>query len=271
VSRRKIQGLQILLTGASSGIGRALAKQLFERGASIIVTARREERLKALQDELLSANIDKTSLGRMLVCSGDITNADFRQELVQLVTSEWGKLDVLMNNAGAGALGEFASAKPERLRSVMELDFFAPVELTRLMLPLLRAGQRPAIVNVGSVLSHRAVPMKSEYCAAKFALRGWSEALRCELLDDGIEVLQASPSTTKSEFFDALVDSDAKIRNVSVGAMPAEQVAEIIVASLARSRREVIISWGGKALVWAGQFFPGLTDRILARFANQKP
>ena len=89
----------------------------------------------------------------------------------------------------------------------MEIDFFAPVELTRLCLPVLERGKRPAVLNVGSVLSHRAVPNKSEYCAAKFAMRGWTESLRVELQSKKIDVLMLSPSTTRSEFFDSLVDT----------------------------------------------------------------
>src|SRR5204862_1887651 len=116
---------------------------------------------------------------------------------------EFGGLDALVNNAGIGALGRFDQADEARLRQVMEVNFFAPAEFVREALPHLKAGNRPIVVNIGSVLGHRAVPEKSEYCASKFALHGFSDALRAELAPLGIDVLLVSPSTTTSEFFAA--------------------------------------------------------------------
>jgi short-subunit dehydrogenase len=152
----------------------------------------------------------------------------------------------------------------------MEIDFFAPAELTRLCIPLLKSGTgkypaRPAILNIGSVLAHRAVPNKSEYCAAKFALRGWAESLRVELADQGIDVLMVSPSTTRSEFFDSLVDTAADTKSRSLGSMSPERVAQLALTALRNSKRDMILSLGGKALVAMGRWFPGLTDRILAK------
>ncbi len=121
---------------------------------------------------------------------------------------------------------------------------------------------------VGSVLSHRAVPLKSEYCAAKFALRGWSEALRCELARDKIDVLQISPSTTRSEFFDSLVDTNKDQRSRSFGSKSPNAVARLAIKGLRSSKRDIIISLGGKGLVWAGRFFPNIVDRILNRAAQ---
>jgi len=176
-------------------------------------------------------------------------------------------VDVLINNAGAGAIGRFDDATSDRLRRVMEIDFFAPVELTRLCLPLLERGRRPAILNIGSVLAHRAVPNKSEYCAAKFAVRGWAESLRVELAKQNIEVLMLSPSTTRSEFLDALVETKSEEKSRSLSSMSSERVAELAISTLVRSKREMVLSLGGKTLVWAGRLFPRITDRILGRFA----
>lgn len=267
--RRKLNGLRIVVTGASSGIGREIALQLAQRGAHVLATARREPKLHELAQELAD-KATKNAIGTIEVIPGDITDAPFRESLAAWCRQHWGGVDVLVNNAGAGAIGSFAVSQPDRIRRVMELDFFAPVELTRLMLPLLRKGTRPAIMNIGSVLSHRAVPMKSEYCAAKFALRGWSEALRCELAREKIDVLQISPSTTRSEFFDALIDTDKNQTSDSIGSMSPKKVAAIAIAGLVRSRREIVLSLGGKSLVWAGRIFPNLLDRILSRQPNRQ-
>ncbi len=260
MARRTLQATRILVTGASSGIGWEITMQLCKRGARVLATARRIERLLELQEQCKQLGYD------LHILPGDLTQQQHREALVAEATLKLGGLDVLINNAGAGAIGPFREATSERLRTVMEIDFFAPVELTRLCLPLLEKGTRPAILNIGSVLSHRAVPNKSEYCASKFAMRGWSESLRVELASKKIEVLMLSPSTTRSEFFDSLVETDSNQRSPSVGSMSPQQVAKQAISVLVRSKREMILSFGGKALVWAGRLFPTLTDRILGRF-----
>lgn len=261
MARRQLKGARILVTGASSGIGRALCVRLCKHGACVLATARREDRLVRLQADCAELP------GTLQFIAGDLTLDSHREAILQWVDSQWGGIDVLVNNAGVGAIGRFDEATQDRLRQVMEVDFFAPVELTRLCLPWLRKGNRAAILNVGSVLAHRAVPNKSEYCAAKFAIRGWSESLRVELAKEGIDVLMLSPSTTRSEFFDSLVDTNPQEKSRSVGSMSSDRVAQLAVSVLVRSKREMILSVGGRALVWAGRLFPRLTDRLLSRFA----
>ncbi len=261
MARRDLTKARILLTGASSGIGRELTIQLCQRGAFVLATARRLERLQELE------NICHDLPGHVHILAGDLTCERHRQALVDEAASRWNGLDGLINNAGAGAIGRFDDATSDRLRKVMEIDFFAPVELTRLCLPLLERGIRPAILNIGSVLSHRAVPNKSEYCAAKFAMRGWAESLRVELARKKIEVLMLSPSTTRSEFLESLVETNVDEKSQSLGSMSSERVAQLAISTLVRSKREMIISLGGKALVWAGRLFPRITDRVLGRFA----
>lgn len=261
MARRTLKDARIIVTGASSGIGRALAIQLCHRGAHVLATARRLDRLNELQE------VCQVLPGKLTILPGDLTSDDHRHAIRLKATSQWNALDVLINNAGAGAIGRFDVATSERLRRVMEIDFFAPVELTRTCLPLLERGRRPAILNIGSVLSHRAVPNKSEYCAAKFAMRGWAESLRVELVSKSIEVLMLSPSTTSSEFLEALVDTQASEKSKSMGSMLPERVAKLAISALVRSKREMVLSLGGKSLVWAGRLFPRLTDRILGKFA----
>ncbi len=259
---RRLSALKILVTGASSGIGQQLALQLASRGANVLATARRTERLQQLQNQFESSADGKR--GKISILPGDLTESKHRQAVIDWIEANWGSLDVLVNNAGSGAIGRFAEASPERMRKVMEIDFFAPVELTRLALPFLRLGQRPAIMIIGSVLAIRAVPKKSEYCAAKFALRGWADALRCELAREKIEVLQIHPSTTRSEFFESLTDTSSAEKSASIGSMEPQAVAKSAISALVRSRREMILSPGGKLLVWASARFPKLVDRIVS-------
>jgi short-subunit dehydrogenase len=260
MARRKIEGLRTIVTGASSGIGREIAIELARQRAKLIVTARRAERLEEVLAELRTLHADAVSV------VGDIVDAATRRELVEAADREFGGLDALVNNAGIGAIGPFINADEDRLRRVMEVNFFAPVELIRLALPLLRGGNRPIIANVSSVLGHRAVPNKSEYCASKFAMHGFSDALRCELASNGVDVLIISPSTTSSEFFDGVIDKQDNTHDRMSHAMPPQVVARKTVKAMRCGKHEVILSVGGKALVWLDRLCPAMMNRVLARF-----
>jgi short-subunit dehydrogenase len=202
----------------------------------------------------------------LLPIIGDITDPMVRQRVVESATSiRDGAVDLLVNNAGIGAIGDFAEATPERLRRVMEVNFFAPAELIRDLIPALRRGRASVICNIGSVLGHRAVPGKSEYCASKFALHGLSDALRAELARDKIQVTLVSPSTTRSEFFDSLIETDSGQESKSLGSWPPERVARTTLAAIRARRSEVICSLGGKALVYADRLAPPLMNVILAK------
>jgi short-subunit dehydrogenase len=260
MARRKIDGARTLVTGASSGIGREIALALARRGARLVLTARREDRLLALADEI-------EGLGhRAYLVAGDITDDALRQGVLDVVRTEFGALDLLVNNAGVGAIGPFAEADDQRLRQVMEVNFFAPAALLRSSISLLQAGVRPMIVNVSSVLGHRAVPYKSEYCASKFALHGLSDAIRAEFTRLGIDVLLVSPSTTRTEFFDSVLESNAELPWLALGGMRAAAVANKAVRAIRRGRHEIILTPGGKLLVWFDRLCPPIVNRLVARF-----
>lgn len=260
MARREIAGSRVLVTGASSGIGREIARQLTRLGARAVVTARRAERLQQLAEQIVAAG------GSARAVAGDITDPEFRQQVLDTAVQHYGGLDVLVNNAGLGAIGPFKTAEPRRLRSVMEVNFFAPVELTRFALPLLQQGNRPLVVNIGSVLGHRAVPGKSEYCASKFAIHGFSDALRAELAPLGVDVLLVSPSTTQSEFFHRALDNQGPPARIGARPMPACVVARKTVRAMRRGQHEIILSPGGKLLVWLDRLCPPLANRLTARF-----
>ena len=261
VASRNLAGKRIVLTGASSGIGWYLATQLIGAGASVIVDGRREERLRDLR-------LSVGNCRRLIAVPGDLCSPDHRRILIATAIEQFGGLDLLINNAGIGAIGAFEQASPDRLRQILEVDFFAAAELTRLAIPQLKKGNEPAICNVNSVLGYRGVPGKSEYCAAKFAMRGWTESLRLELRPFGVDVLAVSPSTTRSEFFSSLIQSDKNAKSPSLGAQSSEKVARSIISAIKRRRLDSILSPGGKALVWLSQLLPRVTDNLLLRYAT---
>jgi short-subunit dehydrogenase len=262
--RRALANARVLLTGASSGIGRELALALARRGARLLFSARRGELLASLAEECRQLGTQAEFL------AGDVTDGGFRAALIDRAGISFSGLDVLVNNAGVSAHGLFAGSDEATLRQIMEVNFFAPVELTRIALPLLRSGRKPAIVNIGSILGHRGVPFNGEYVASKFALRGWTEALRAELAGDGIDVLLISPGTTETEFFDHLIASRGKLPWGKSGAISAAAVAEQTVRALERRRHEIFPNWRGHALVLANRLFPRLVDRAITRWSRSK-
>lgn len=258
--KRQLDRRRVLVTGASSGIGEAIARQLARFQTSLLVTARRADRLDSL-----ALDLQKLGAEEVVAIAGDVTMADHRDELVRTAAETFGGLDILINNAGIGGIGTFATADEDRLRQIMEVNFFAPVELMRATLPLLKASDDGVIVNVGSVLGHCAVPKKSEYCASKFAMHGITDALRMELSKEGIDLMLISPSTTRSEFFDHALRS-GNVATSNKMAMSPTRVAQATIRAMRVRRRETILSIGGKSLVYANRIFPGLMSRLLRRF-----
>ena len=260
MSRREIQGSRALVTGASSGIGRELAVQLAGGGADVVVVARREERLKELAEQIVADG------GRIETIAGDITDRQTRRDAVETAESSFGGLDILINNAGVGALGPFEHSDPDRLRTVFEVNFFALVEMTRLALPLLKRGTNPMVVNVSSILGHRGTPYSSEYSASKFAVQGFSEAIRAELARHGVGVLVVSPGTTETEFFDAVIERTGDPAWPEHKPVPASHVARQTVRAIRSRRHEIIPYKWGKVLCWLNRLSPALVDRLMARY-----
>jgi len=261
MGRRLLNNRRILLTGASSGIGRALALQLAPFGTRLLLVARSEAPLANLASEL--KHLGAASAEAIV---GDVTDAELRGLIAQRIQDDWGALDLLINNAGISAHGRFGGSSPEVLRKIMEVNFFAAAELVRETLPLLKSGEDPLLVNIGSILGHRGVPFNSEYCASKFALRGWSEAIRPELVRDGIDVLLVSPGTTDTEFFEHLIAKGEKLPWGEQKGLPAEKAAAQIVRAIERRRNEIFPNWRGRMLGLLNRLSPRLVDRILKRY-----
>jgi short-subunit dehydrogenase len=258
---RTLTGARALVTGASGGLGREIALELGRQGAHVILVARREQKLREVADEIVQFG------GKAEIVGGDVTSPTIRRAAIDTAESAFGGLDILVNNAGVGAIGHFADADAERMRQVMEINFFAPVELTRTALPLLKAGRQPVVVNIGSILGHRATPRYSEYCASKFALRGWTETLRNELRPEGVDVLLVSPGPTRTEFWDHLIAQKGKVPWTREYAMTAQRVARKIVTAIGQGRRwDLVPGLRGKLFVLANRFFPRIVDRIMRRY-----
>lgn len=257
--RRRLAGLRAIVTGASSGVGRAVARELARRGVHLLATARREEPLAELAAEPPAPG------GRGIeFVAGDVCLPEVRSRLVETAADRLGGIDIVVAAAGGGAIGSFAESTPDTLRRIMEVDFFAPAELIRESLPLLRRGRDPAVVLVGSILGCHPLPLHAEYCAAKAAVRSLAGTLRMELAADGIDVLLASLGPTESEFWNNLV-SGSRPRWSRGRQMSAARTAAAIAAGLERRSTEILPGLAAKGFFIAARFFPSLIDAVVKR------
>jgi short-subunit dehydrogenase len=257
--RRRIAGSRILITGASQGIGKSLAELASQRGGRVLAAARSEDLLRELAEQARARG------GVLETVQADVTSPEDRRRMVEAALKQFGGLDILVNNAGIGATGHFADCGPERLRKIMEVNFFGLTETTRAFLPLLRKGERPAIVNISSIAGKRAIPARSEYSASKFAVQGFSEALRAELAKDGIDVLVICPGLTQSNFSKNMLEQKALVQLDHMRGMTSEQAARAILRVIERGKNEGTLGFKAKLIALVSRFFPRLADRIAAR------
>lgn len=255
--KRDLAGARAIVTGASSGVGWALADLLARRGCRVLATARRQDRLERLAEGSGGAF-------PILSIAGDLCSEEFRHALVIDAMERLGGIDLLASAAGAGAVGPFREATPRTFARVVDLDFVAQAELVRVCLPSLSCSRDPAIVLVGSILGLHPLPLHGEYAASKAALRSLATTLRLELAEDGIDVLLATLGPVASEFWDALVAGERAAWSRGKP-MTAAAAAAAIVEGLERRRAEVVPGWRAKTYAFLARYLPGLIDRTAAR------
>lgn len=250
---------RILITGASGGIGRCLAQQAALAGACVAVAARSTDKLEALARDLAGHGAD------VLPVTADVTSDADRRRLLDAVVDRFGGLDVLVNNAGVGGWGHFATSTEALLRQIMEVNFFAPAELIRLAIPVLARGRQPAIVNVASMCGRRALPAWTEYSASKYALCGLTEALRGEMARFDINVLLVLPGLTRSDLPRHLLRCEGRMQIDFGRGQPPEAVAARVLQALRKNRAETVVGRDAYWMLLVNRFLPRLLDRLLAR------
>ena len=249
----------VIVTGASSGIGRETALAFARAGANVVLAARRMEVLEKVRAELPEAS------ARLLCLRTDVTvDADVAR-LADATLARFGCIDILVNNAGAGLRAPVADVRPEDAQRAMELNFFGPVRCIQAVLPAMKRKGRGQIVNVGSVLSVVATPRNSIYCAGKFALLALTDALRMELKGAGIEVIAVLPGYTDTPFFDNMVRYDGSAHLSPFRGQSPAIVAQVLVNACLNHKRQVALTVPGRAGLWMKRFAPRLLDFALKR------
>lgn len=248
----------IVITGASSGIGRALAKEFASQGARLSLGARRTELLEELRKELPETEI--------LIQKTDVSIESDCRQLIDETIKRFGQIDVLINNAGISMRAIFEDVDLKVIKQLMDVNFYGTVYCTKFALPYL-LKTKGSLVGVISIAGYVGLPGRSGYSASKFAIRGFLDTVRIENLKTGLHVLVAAPGFTTSEVRKSALTSNGlhqgeTPRNEN-SMMSAEECAHHILNAVRKRKRQLILTFTeGKLTVFVGKFFPALLDRI---------
>jgi NAD(P)-dependent dehydrogenase (short-subunit alcohol dehydrogenase family) len=261
--KRTLRGAVVVVTGASSGIGRATALLLARRGARVVVAARRAAALAEV-----AAECERLG-GQALAVPVDVADEAAVRELARRAAERFGGIDVWVNNAAVTALGRFEDTPGDVFRRVVETDFFGYVHGARAALPYLR--QRGGVlINVASVVAAVAQPYTTAYTAAKWAVRGFATALREELRGTGVDVCTVLPASIDTPLFQHAADYAGRAVKPIPPVYDAAEVAAAIAALAERPRREAMVGRAGRLLALAHTLAPELVERRLRRQVEQE-
>ncbi len=250
----------VIITGASSGIGHALAVVFGKAGASIVICGRKADTLTKVADELHQANIP------CLASVADVSIETDMQRLIQETIAQFGRIDILINNAGISMRSLVVDTDPAVIQQVMDVNFMGRVYATRYALPYLMQT-KGSVVGISSIAGYRGLPVRAGYSASKFAMNGYLEALRTEMLHQGVHVLTACPGFTASNIRYAALDAHGQVTGETVRdegkMMSAEACAGHILRAVQRRKRELILTSQGKLTVFMNKWLPALTDKLV--------
>lgn len=264
----KLQNKVIVITGASSGIGKAMAVKSMRAGLRLVLAARN---IVAIKEFTQKENWEEE---RFLIVKTDVTKEEDCKELVKQAEKRFGQIDILVNNAGISMRALFSATTPQVLKQLMEVNFWGMVYCTHYALPLL-LKTRGSVVGVSSIAGYRGLPARTGYSASKFAMHGFLEALRTENLKTGLHVLVACPGYTASAIRQRALAADGNAQGESPLSekklMQPEQVAQFILKAIAKRKRTLVLTPVGKLTVFLNKFFPALTDRLVYNHIAKEP
>ena len=255
----------VAVTGGSDGIGKALVEALLQRGAKVATCSRNHDKLYRMQRSFASYPLHATVT--------DVSDENESRRFIESTIKVFGGIDILINNAGISMRSELKDASPDVIKKVMGINFFGAVYCTHYALNSI-TERKGVIVGVSSIAGYRGLPGRSGYSASKFALRGWLEAIRTELLDSGVHVMWVSPGFTTSNIRNAALNSKGEAQGESPmdedKMMSAEKCSQIILHAIEKRKRTVIMTFTGKQTVFLNKFFPAFADKMTRKFFYKK-
>ena len=255
----QIDGKVVLITGASEGIGAACAESFRRRGAKLALTARSEDKLRQVGG------------ASALVVAGDLAQPQTRARAIDATIERYGRIDILINNAGVGLYSPAWKAPLPEARAMFELNFFAALEMTQLAVPHMRRQRGGTIVNVGSIAGKVTLPWFTLYSASKYALGSLTDGLRMELRRDGIHAMTVCPGYVQTGFQSHVLAGrpPESMRRGRQFAITPEQCAEAIARGVERNARTVVTPRAGWLFILVERVLPRLVDRQMERMQER--
>lgn len=263
-----MNGKRVVITGASSGIGAAMAREYAAMGAKVVLGARQEEKLKELCQEIQAKG------GQAAYCVTDVTKAEDCQQLIEKAVDSFGGIDVLICNAGISMRALFDELDLSILHRLMDVNFWGTVYCTKYALPYLQAS-KGSLVGISSVAGIHGLPGRTGYSASKFAMTGFLETIRIENLKKGLHVMVACPGFTASNVRFSALTADGSQQGSTPREegkmMTAEQVAHIVARGIARRKRLCLMEIEGRATHFVKKFAPALVDKLFYYVMSKEP
>lgn len=251
----------VVVTGGTDGIGKALVDALLQMGARVATCGRNHDKLYALQSSSPSAYLH--------TMVADVSNENDCRRFIESSIKALGGIDILINNAGVSMRALLKESGTEVIKKVMDINFYGAVYCTKYALDSIIA-RKGTIVGVSSIAGYRGLPGRGGYSASKFALQGWLEAIKTELMGDGVHVMWVCPGFTTSNIRVAALNKDAESHGETPmdegKMMSAEECAQHILTAIRKKKRTLVLTFTGKRTVFMQKFFPKLADKLVYKF-----
>lgn len=258
----------VVISGASSGIGKACAWHFAKNGSKVVLAARSEEKLKAIGKEMMIAGYE------ILTVRADVSNEEDCQKLISETINKYKVIDVLINNAGISMRATLEEMDLSVMKKVMDINFFGTVFCTKYALPFILKS-KGSIVGVSSIAGFKGLPARTAYSASKFAMQGFLESLRIENLKKGLHVLIACPGFTASNIRNTALSKDGEVQRESPRdeskMMTAEKVAEYIYKAVINRQNSLVLTINGKLTVFLNKLIPSVIDRLVYNYLKKEP
>lgn len=255
----------VLVTGGTDGIGKALVYALMQQGAKVVTCGRNYDKLYQLQTMYAGKPL--------LALSADVSNEIDCKTMVDQAITTFGTIDILINNAGISMRALFNETDLQTIHRVMDINFWGAVYCTKYALPHI-LNNKGTVAAVSSIAGYRGLPGRSGYSASKFALQGWMEALRTELLESGTNVMWVCPGFTKSNIRNAALNKNSEPQGETPldeeSLMTSEECADHILRAIEKRKRTLVLSGQGKQTIFLNRFMPELADKLVHKFFFKK-
>ncbi len=263
-----MKGKVVIVTGGSSGIGRSLAVLFGKRGASVVFTGRNQKRMDEVSDELNQLGVKHLAL--LL----DSASQDDNKAMVDAAVKEFGHIDVLICNAGISMRALFEDVDMDVFKKLMDINFYGTLYATKYALPHLLES-KGSIIGISSINGYRGTPARTAYTASKYAMQGFFESLRTEVMKRGVHILVVCPGFTGTNIRNTALTAEGQSQGESPRdeskMMTADEVAERTFSAYRNKKRDLILTTQGKLAVWLNKWMPGRMDKIVYNVMAKEP